>query len=163
MHFCLFGHAFANSWLQFGISGCGVQIACKLAHYGLGDSLFNAARALSRSQLRDFLCDWRHDLRHELQHDTKGYLGRTYRCLARKIHDDFPSVDVVYLYVHPLTSWSGGGVPANLPNIVPQNINIASLVSANVYSLGGLSKEYNQNLCLAGRLYPQAVRREYLQ
>lgn len=87
-----------------GLAGCGVGIAHGLAMCGFGDRLLEAAQTLSRQELTGFLNAWRQDLRAELQTNARGYIGRKYPSVAKSVTDDFPDVDVLFLYVHPITS-----------------------------------------------------------
>jgi Holliday junction resolvase YEN1 len=44
-------------------------------------------------------------------HDPQNILGRRYPSLAKNVTDAFPSVDVVFQYAQPLTSWTMDQVP----------------------------------------------------
>ncbi|KAJ7864284.1 hypothetical protein B0H14DRAFT_2187549, partial [Mycena olivaceomarginata] len=51
-----------------------------------------------------FLETWRELLRTELLTNSSGHLPHRYRQLAAKIPSDFPDLDVINLYLHPLVS-----------------------------------------------------------
>ncbi|KAF7306330.1 hypothetical protein MIND_00424200 [Mycena indigotica] len=97
-----------------GMTGCGPKIARGLIRYGLGRSLYDAAKNLSRERLQTFLHDWRNQMRHELRTDSRGFIGRKQVSLSNKIPDAFPDVDILLSYVNPLTSESLGRSSDNL-------------------------------------------------
>lgn len=79
------------------------MIAHRLALCGFGDSLYNAAKSLPRQTLVHFLKGWRDSVRDELQTNKMGLLGKKHPKLAN-IPDSFPNIDVLLLYVNPITS-----------------------------------------------------------
>ncbi|KAH9916010.1 uncharacterized protein B0H18DRAFT_1124551 [Fomitopsis serialis] len=81
-----------------GLIGCGSTIAHGLARCGFGDSLYNAARTLPRSELRAFL-------------------RQEYTALAKKIPEDFPDIDVLLSYTNPVTSESEAASKGRVPKI----------------------------------------------
>ncbi|KAJ7232859.1 hypothetical protein B0H12DRAFT_1204913 [Mycena haematopus] len=87
-----------------GMTGCGPSIAKGLVRYGFGRSLYEAAKNLSRDELKSFLHNWRNEIRHELRTDPKGYIGSKRRALASSLPDAFPDIDILLSYVNPLTS-----------------------------------------------------------
>ncbi|KAJ7199742.1 hypothetical protein B0H12DRAFT_1165083 [Mycena haematopus] len=87
-----------------GMTGCGPSIAKGLVRYGFGRSLYEAAKNLSRDELKSFLHNWRNEIRHELRTDSKGYIGSKRRALASSLPDAFPDIDILLSYVNPLTS-----------------------------------------------------------
>ncbi|KAF8190100.1 PIN domain-like protein [Pholiota molesta] len=92
-----------------GLIGCGWKTASRLARTELAHSLFNAATSLlSREDLCTFLCEWREAFRILLAQDPNNVLGRKYPSLASNVTDEFPPVDILLLYAHPVTSWSMG-------------------------------------------------------
>ncbi|KAL0952086.1 hypothetical protein HGRIS_008722 [Hohenbuehelia grisea] len=106
--FILIGLLRGGDYHQEGLPRCGVTIAAALARCGFGDSLYEAARNISRSQLPGFLVNWRNELRRELKTDSKGHLGRKYVSLSSSVPDEFPNIDVLLSYVNPITSESMG-------------------------------------------------------
>ncbi|KAJ7661717.1 PIN domain-like protein, partial [Mycena rosella] len=94
---------------QVGLQKCGIKIALGLVRCGFGDTLLAAAQTLSREALPDFFATWREEIRSELATNSRGYLPGKYRALAGSIPSDFPDINIVFLYVQPVTSWSNGG------------------------------------------------------
>ena len=94
---------------QDGIRGCGIDIAQKLARYGLGDALLEAATTLPLLEFVTTFCvKWRNEVCQTLISDPLGILQRRYRELALTIQMmlDFPSPFIIASYLGPLTSWS---------------------------------------------------------
>ncbi|RPD70264.1 PIN domain-like protein, partial [Lentinus tigrinus ALCF2SS1-7] len=88
-----------------GLKGCGVQTACGLARYSLGDSLVESVTAADdSSSLRTSLSAWRDDLRRYLRDDPEKHVGRCNASLADNVSDTFPALDVVLAYIRPLTT-----------------------------------------------------------
>lgn len=61
--------------------------------------------------MRDFLSQWRKDFRAFLSQDPNNVLGRKFPLLAESVTDNFPSIDVLYLYAQLMTSWTVEQVP----------------------------------------------------
>ena len=94
---------------QDGIHGCGIDIVQKLAHYGLGDTLLQAATTLPILEFVTIFCvKWRDEVCQTLTLDPLGILQRKYRELAHTIQmtTDFPNPFAIANYLGPLTSWS---------------------------------------------------------
>ena len=91
-------------WLFQGLAGCGIVIASGLARYGLGDSLYTAARMFPAYDYNIFIKTWRLQVRDALLADPSGYLGRRHFILAESLSPSFPRRDIVDAYVRPLTS-----------------------------------------------------------
>lgn len=104
----LIGLMSGGDYHQRGLDGCGVKIAHGLAKCGLGDTLFEAAQTMTREELETFLISWRRELRHELCTDSKGHIGHRNPSLANSVPSDFPNVDILLSYTHPITSRSTG-------------------------------------------------------
>lgn len=135
-----------------GLEGCGIHIAHGLARYGFGDSLLQAAMSLDDKSLRSFLTTWRNGIRTELSYDSRGLLQRRYNSLAQRIPDTFPSLSVLQLYTHPLTSWSPR-FEGNLPRTshwLPQVVRVHDLtVFCQTYftwSSADCAKKFNDHL-----------------
>ena len=58
-------------------------------------------RTLSPQELGQFLDDWRKDLRVELRNNISGQLSTRHASLASNVPDNFPSLNVVDLYLNP--------------------------------------------------------------
>lgn len=56
----------------------------------------------------EFLGAWKIALCNEFLTDPHGHLGRKYKAISATIAKtaSFPSIDVIFAYVHPITSWS---------------------------------------------------------
>ena len=94
---------------QDSVQGCGIDIAHKLAQYGLGDTLLHAANTLPLLEsVSTFLVNWRTELCRVLTSDPLGILQCKYCDLAHDIWGmtDFPDPAVIAGYLSPLTSWS---------------------------------------------------------
>ena len=92
------------SFLQQGLLGCGTKTASALSAYGFGESLCASARTLDRDELSQYLVKWREDVRIFLRTDPINTLGSRRPALADSIPNTFPDVNIVYLYLCPLTS-----------------------------------------------------------
>ncbi|KAG8160230.1 hypothetical protein KVR01_009766 [Diaporthe batatas] len=86
-----------GDYIPEGVPGCGVKVACEAAKAGFGRRLCR----IKRSD-QDALSDWREDLMSELQ-TNKSKLFRT-KHKALSIPDDFPSMEVLRYYTHPVVS-----------------------------------------------------------
>ncbi|KAF4621808.1 hypothetical protein D9613_012186 [Agrocybe pediades] len=84
----------------------GRQTTLALARCGFGESLFEAFTRLGVEDFRNFVTVWRADLRIQLRTNSQGFLRGRRPLLADKIPDNFPSREVIDLYINPVTSWS---------------------------------------------------------
>jgi len=94
---------------QDGIHGCGNDIAQKLAHYGLGDTLLQAATTLPLLEFMMIFCvKWHDEVCQTLTLDPLGILQCKHCELAHTIQmtTDFPNPFTIASYLNPLTSWS---------------------------------------------------------
>ncbi|KAH9927787.1 PIN domain-like protein, partial [Fomitopsis serialis] len=105
-----------------GLPGFGPRVARGLAQYQFGEALCRAVRELHADALPDFLSGWRNDLRRTLCTDDQKQLGRHYRNLSKQVPDSFPNIDIVDLYVNPVTS-----PPEDFELVPPQPPDIARL------------------------------------
>ena len=111
---------------QDGIRGCGIDIAQKLARYGLGDALLKAATSLPLEFVTTFCVKWCNEVCQTLVLDPLGILQRKHRELALTIQTmtDFPSPFIIASYLGPLTSWFndqpsfGGIVLSHQPDVM---------------------------------------------
>ncbi|VDC04208.1 unnamed protein product [Peniophora sp. CBMAI 1063] len=87
-----------------GVKGCGMKTAHGLARCGFGDELFDAVQTRSRDDLPAFLVGWNARLRDELKTNSKGMLDKRMLKLAREWPENFPDLEVLYLYTDPVTS-----------------------------------------------------------
>jgi Holliday junction resolvase YEN1 len=111
-----------------GVPGMGPTVAHVLARLGFGRDLVIIMTSRPGQELDDKLAAWRNALREELRTNSRGGLGKRCPKLAEKIVDTFPRLEVVHLYMNPLTSTSPqfvGPVP-NSNAWTPQEPNIPS-------------------------------------
>ncbi|KXN86679.1 hypothetical protein AN958_09763 [Leucoagaricus sp. SymC.cos] len=113
-----------------GLERCGIATAHALARCGFGDTLFDAARNLTREDLVAFLDNWRQELRHELKTNSRGLMARKALSLAKSLPDTFPNIDVLLSYVTPVTSESLGHEGSNPKITWSKEPNVAALASA---------------------------------
>ncbi|KAJ7784009.1 PIN domain-like protein [Mycena olivaceomarginata] len=93
-----------------GIPGCGIKTAHAIARGNLGDILLQKAleNPIPTPTFLEFLAAWKIALCDEFLTDPHGHLGRKYKAISATIAKtaSFPSIDVIFAYVHPITSWS---------------------------------------------------------
>jgi len=113
-----------------GLERCGVATAHAIARCGFGDTLFDAARGLSREGLVSFIDTWRQEVQLELKTNSQGFMARKAISLAKSMPDTFPNIDVLLSYVNPVTSESLGHEGSD-PNITwSKELDIAAVASA---------------------------------
>ncbi|GJJ07649.1 hypothetical protein Clacol_001853 [Clathrus columnatus] len=112
---------------QQGIDGCGVHIAQALAKAGFGDSLLLAARSNTPGYLEEFLPQWRKDLRAELATNASGFAPRKSPTVAKRITHDFPRLDILRYYTHPVTSESEHNTPRGLDSLWKKRADVAKI------------------------------------
>ncbi|KAL2203552.1 hypothetical protein CC79DRAFT_1336264 [Sarocladium strictum] len=86
-----------GDYLPEGIPGCGVKVACEAARAGFGKSICRL-KSSDTAGIRA----WRADLVHQLQTNEKGYFRVRHKALA--VPEDFPNVEVLRYYTHPVVS-----------------------------------------------------------
>ncbi|KAG8936112.1 hypothetical protein FRC02_004430 [Tulasnella sp. 418] len=117
--FVLMGLLCGGDYQQSGLEKCGKQTAVALAKCGFGDELLEAVQGKPSSKSQDTyilweigarakLAAWRRALREELASNSKGFLGRKLKSLSNSIPNDFPMLEVLLSYIHPITSESKG-------------------------------------------------------
>ena len=97
-----------------GLPGCTVDVARRLARYGFGRTLFQAAVTNPFVEFMEFHAKWRRDLFQVLERDPQHHLGQCHYGLTHVIDEErteFPDPTVLATYLLPLTSWSDGGQP----------------------------------------------------
>ncbi|KAJ7490771.1 PIN domain-like protein [Mycena latifolia] len=96
---------------QQGIPGCGIVTAHAIARGSFGDKLLHEAlqNPTPTAEFLDFLISWKEALQSEFSTNAHGLLGRRHPAIAAAIAQTpaFPDLDVIFAYVHPITSWSG--------------------------------------------------------
>ncbi|KAH7149855.1 hypothetical protein B0J13DRAFT_471598 [Dactylonectria estremocensis] len=86
-----------GDYMPEGIPRCGVKVACEAAKAGFGKSVCR----LKASDKKGIQA-WRESLLHELKTNEKGFF-RT-RHMALVMPDDFPNLEVLRYYTHPVVS-----------------------------------------------------------
>lgn len=86
-----------GDYLPEGIPGAGVKLACEAARAGFGKSLCQLKKADTSE-----LASWKERLAYELQHNESGFFRTRHKAL--KIPDDFPNMEVLRYYTHPVVS-----------------------------------------------------------
>ncbi|KAH8168954.1 XPG i-region domain-containing protein [Sarocladium implicatum] len=86
-----------GDYLPDGIPGCGVKVACEAAKAGFGKSI---CRLKTSDAAR--IQAWRSSLAHELHSNEKGYFRVRHKAL--RIPQDFPNMEVLRYYTHPVVS-----------------------------------------------------------
>lgn len=66
--------------------------------------MLNAVYTLEPAQLDDFLVTWRIKLCNELRTNSTGFCSRKHPKIAQLLPLDFPNINVLRLYSHPITS-----------------------------------------------------------
>lgn len=88
-----------GDYITEGIPGCGIKVACEAARAGYGKSLCR----ISRSDDAAFEA-WRTDLAHEVQTNQSKFFRVKHKAL--QIPADFPNMEVLGYYTHPVVSSS---------------------------------------------------------
>ena len=91
-------------FFQSGLHGCGILTAVSLAHAGYGQSLVRGIRRTPLGGVPAFLAAWRRSIASELRTNSSGMLDKCRPHLAQSIPPDFPNMDVISLYLTPVTS-----------------------------------------------------------
>jgi Holliday junction resolvase YEN1 len=86
-----------GDYLPEGIPGAGVKLACEAARAGFGKSLCQLKRADTSE-----LTSWKEWLTYELRHNESGFFRTRHKALT--IPDDFPNMDIIRYYTHPVVS-----------------------------------------------------------
>lgn len=86
-----------GDYLPDGIPGCGVKVACEAAKAGFGKSVCRLKSSDSAG-----INAWRASLAHELHSNEKGYFRVRHKALG--IPQDFPNMEVLRYYTHPVVS-----------------------------------------------------------
>ncbi|KAG1888233.1 PIN domain-like protein [Suillus subluteus] len=141
-----------------GLSGCGSQVSHALLAGDLSDSLMRVMTSVAPAQLPGMLETWRDRLRTVL---VDGTLGRKYPTLAGSIPADFPSVEIMRLYLHPVTTWSDSASSSSLPQFNPTQPNITRLTAFCQDRLGWMRPKIHKYL--RNNFWPAACMRALCQ
>ncbi|KAI0376596.1 hypothetical protein F5Y04DRAFT_201262 [Hypomontagnella monticulosa] len=86
-----------GDYIPEGIPGAGVKLACEAARAGFGKSLCR----LKKSDTSE-LATWKEWLIYELRNNESGFFRTRHKAL--NVPDDFPNLDVLRYYTHPVVS-----------------------------------------------------------
>lgn len=86
-----------GDYIPEGVPGCGIKVACEAAKAGFGKRLCR----IKRSD-QDALRVWREDLMSELRTNESKFFRVKHKALT--IPDEFPSMEVLRYYTHPVVS-----------------------------------------------------------
>lgn len=109
-----------GDYIPEGVPGCGVKVACEAAKAGFGKRLCR----IKRSD-QDSLVKWREDLMRELRTNESKFFRVKHKALT--IPDEFPSMEVLRYYTHPVVSQAETveGLKKELPS--RREVDIAGL------------------------------------
>ncbi|KAK7709172.1 hypothetical protein SLS64_000192 [Diaporthe eres] len=109
-----------GDYIPEGVPGCGVKVACEAAKAGFGKRLCR----IKRSD-QDSLRKWREDLMRELRTNESKFFRVKHKALT--IPDEFPSMEVLRYYTHPVVSQAETveGLKRELPS--RREVDIAGL------------------------------------
>ena len=79
-------------------------MACSLASYGFGDRLCMAVNELQSSVLDEFIQTWRTEIITCLREDLSDILHKRYPIIATSVAANFPWLDIVRAFLHPVIS-----------------------------------------------------------
>lgn len=97
---------------QGGLSGCGWKTALQLSRTNLARDLFFATQTITtHQQMQDFLIGWRQDFRTLLAENPDDILDRQYPSIAKNVASNFPEIETLSLYAHPVTSFTMNNIP----------------------------------------------------
>lgn len=86
-----------GDYIPEGVPGCGVKVACEAAKAGFGRRLCRIKRSDPEA-----LREWREDLSRELRTNENKFFRVKHKALT--IPEDFPSIEVLRYYTHPVVS-----------------------------------------------------------
>ena len=84
-----------------GVRGFGAKVACQAARAGFGKSLCR----ISRNDAAGY-AKWREDFNHEVRTNESKFFRSKHKTL--KLPDDFPKMDILGYYTHPVVSNARG-------------------------------------------------------
>ncbi|KAK0626936.1 hypothetical protein B0T14DRAFT_534986 [Immersiella caudata] len=86
-----------GDYLPEGVPGCGVKVACEAARAGFGEDLCQIKGSDTAA-----LASWKERLLEELRTNKSKHFRTKHRALA--IPEDFPNLEVLRYYTHPVVS-----------------------------------------------------------
>lgn len=90
-----------GDYVPEGIPGCGPKAACEAARAGFGADLCKIARNDKKG-----MREWRERLQHEIKTNESKFFKN--KRPSMKIPDDFPRIDILGYYTHPVISSQAG-------------------------------------------------------
>ncbi|KAJ2930940.1 hypothetical protein H1R20_g6163, partial [Candolleomyces eurysporus] len=119
-----------------GLPGCGQAYASQLALAGVGDKLVPTSTQLKDYGLAECVKEWRTATSEDLLHHSYKVSRGAERVLSNEIRV-FPSIDILRLYINPVTSFS---TPGERPSMsawsTVQQPNVPALVEFSRNHLG---------------------------
>ncbi|EFW20621.1 conserved hypothetical protein [Coccidioides posadasii str. Silveira] len=97
----LFALLSGGDYLPAGVPRCGPKLAAEIARAGFGTDLLDIITSNPRD-LTTPLNEWRKRLDYELSTNESGYFKSKH--MAVRIPESFPDLQVLFDYIHPLTS-----------------------------------------------------------
>lgn len=86
-----------GDYIPEGVPGCGVKVACQAAKAGFGKRLCRIKKSDHKA-----LAEWKKDLMRELRTNESKLFRTKHNALT--IPEDFPSMEVLRYYTHPVVS-----------------------------------------------------------
>ena len=109
-----------GDYIPEGIPGCGPKVACEAARAGFGRSLCRLKRADEAGLAR-----WKESLIHELRTNESGFFKR--RHMALTIPQEFPNLDVLRYYTHPVVSTAARIRQIKDDGFLPKPVNMRAM------------------------------------
>lgn len=109
-----------GDYLPEGVPGCGVKVACEAARAGFGRDLCRIKRAD-----KDGLAAWKAKLLHELRTNESGFFRTRHKALD--IPEDFPNMEILRYYTHPVVSREAAVERVKRELLAPGNVDIVGL------------------------------------
>lgn len=109
-----------GDYIPEGIPGCGIKVACEAARAGFGRDVCRLRRSDTEG-----LNKWRQKLTAELKNNESGLFRTKHRALV--VPADFPNLDVLRYYTHPVVSNEAALKQLNEKLLTQRNINIDAL------------------------------------
>ncbi|KAF8578182.1 hypothetical protein K439DRAFT_1530080 [Ramaria rubella] len=100
-----------------GLRGCGLQTAVELAQAGFGDTLLTTTLTSTLRELQAFISSWRLALKNEFYTNSSGLMAHKHPRLAEELTEEFPCLDVLRAYTHPVVSVSPGPLQERCPDL----------------------------------------------
>ncbi|KMU82792.1 flap endonuclease [Coccidioides immitis H538.4] len=136
----LFALLSGGDYLPAGVPRCGPKLAAEIARAGFGTDLLDIITSNPRD-LTMPLNEWRKRLDYELSTNESGYFKSKH--MAVRIPESFPDLQVLFDYIHPLTSserdleklrklqWNGDFDVSALRQFVSEELGWTSLAGAH--------------------------------